>query len=111
MTFETTKEIDITVQIESYHDYHHSCDRMQPDDTEEIEISAFIMTKIGNKTYKIELTDLQIEALNLEAEALDYVKQQKLENRIEQALNREPVPDRLREALGIIASSQAGRQL
>ena len=110
MTFEIEKSVNITVQIESYHDYHHSCDRMQPDDPEEIEISAFIMTKIGNKTYKIELTDLQIEALNLEAEAYNYVKQQRLENRIEKALERD-VPDRLREALGIIASSQAGRQV
>jgi hypothetical protein len=52
----------------------------------------------GNRIYRIELTDLQIEALNLEQEAFDYVKQERLENRIDQALERD-VPELLKDRI------------
>ena len=99
-SFNIKKEINIQVIIESYFPFHHSCDRMQPDDPEEIEISARMTIQKGNKVYNIGLTDNQIKALGLEQDAIDYIKQERLESRIEQALDREPVSDRLREAIG-----------
>ena len=111
ISFNIKKEIDIHVIIESYQPFKKSADRYSPDDPEEIEISARMTIQKGNKVFNIGLTDSQIKALGLEQDAIDYIKQDRESARIDRMLDREPVPNRLREALGIIASSQAGRQL
>ena len=89
-TFGIEKEVTIQVDIESYSPYHHSCDRMSPDDPEEIEVHGWLV--VGKKY--IHLTGEQAEELNLEQLALDEIHQDKLEMRIDQALDRD-VPELL----------------
>ena len=102
MTFNIEKSVNIQVIIESFTPYHHSCDRMQPDDPEEIEISARMTIQKGNKVYNIGLTDNQIKALGLEQDAIDYIKQDRESARIDRMLDREPVPDLLMERIGSV---------
>lgn len=90
-TFSIEKEITIQIDIESYHAYHHSCDRMSPDDPEEIEVHGRMV--IGKNF--IPLTAEQEKALNLKQIALDEIHQDKLEMRIDQALEKD-VPELLR---------------
>lgn len=101
-TFSIEKEITIQIDIESYHPYHHSCDRMQPDDPEEIEVHGYMI--IGKNF--IPLTAEQEKALNLEQIALDEIHQDKMEMRIDQALDRdvpELLVDRVVPRIGSVA--------
>ena len=110
--FKTFREIDIHVVIDGYQPLHKSASPMCPDEPEDIEISAWMIISKGKKNYKFQLTKEQVEALDLEQEAIDYVKQDRLSSYIDRVLEeRREVPDALREAIGIMADCFSGRDL
>lgn len=110
--FNTFREIDIQVVIGNFTPAGKQYDALSPSDPKEIEISAWMNISKGKKNYKFQLTQDQVEALDLEQEATDYVKRERLSTHIDRVLEeRREVPDRLREALGSIMSCHAGRAL
>ena len=103
MKFETSREILITVNVEDYKPYRKSPDPLSPDEPEEIEIFAHAMIHNGNRIFKIQLSNLEIEALGLEQEAIEECKRDRLSAKIDRILDEKPVPDllinRLKESI------------
>ena len=93
MKYETERDIKIQVNVVDY----KPCRKLQynPDDPEEVEITAFMIVKNGSRVFKIELSHLEIEALDLESEAIDKIKHDRISTRVDKILDERPVPDKL----------------
>jgi len=86
MEFKTYRDFDINVRIINYERGHKSMSRFSPDDPEEIEIEATaILTRGGKVVAEIELPSDLARALDLESEAIGYIKESKIQRQYDAA--------------------------